>query len=271
MTPVARVAFTIGATLFGGWRGWHWSISAKARRVPSPRLRPEPTCAAVADRVGVRRHRALATIGALVAAVVGGPAVAAAAIVVVMLGHRYRVVTARRRRMADVWTAAPDVVSLMQLAVTSGLTPYLALAEVTPLLPAVLRPAFETVLDDVRHGRRLADALGRLLVGVGEPLRPLVAALTASEHYGVALLPALDVAAIELRRRRRQVAEARARRLPVLLSFPLVCCVLPAFVCLSIAPVAVGAIRSLRPPSSTVPSAPSSGSPPVSTNVGGSP
>ena len=271
MTPATRALLAVAVTVFAGWRGWHWSRTARARRLRSCRLRPEPARPLGNTRGRARRRRLLPAAGVLVVAAVGGPAPAAAVLVVVVLGRRYRVVVARRRRLAEVWSAAPDVVVLMQLAVTSGLTPYLAVAEVTPLLPVVLRPAFETALDDIHHGRRLADALGRLLIDVGEPLRPLVAALTASEHYGVALLPALDVAALELRRRRRQAAEARARRLPVLLSFPLVCCVLPAFVCLSIAPVAVGANRSLRPPSSTVTSAPSPGSLPASTNVGGSP
>ena len=48
------------------------------------------------------------------------------------------------------------------------------------------------------------------------------------------------------RHERRRQAEEAARTLPIKLCFPLVCCVLPAFVLLTIAPLVAGAVRSLH-------------------------
>jgi tight adherence protein C len=81
---------------------------------------------------------------------------------------------------------------------------------------------------------------------LGEPVRPLVRALTSSERYGVPLRDALDRLAVEVRLDRRRRAEEAARRVPVKLLFPLVLCVLPAFALLTVVPLLVGAFRSLR-------------------------
>ncbi|MDP9387533.1 MAG: hypothetical protein M3Q48_06280, partial [Actinomycetota bacterium] len=59
-------------------------------------------------------------------------------------------------------------------------------------------------------------------------------------------VPALERLAAEVRRQRLRQAEEAARRVPVLLLFPLVLCVLPAFALLTVAPLIAGALRELR-------------------------
>jgi pilus assembly protein TadC len=44
---------------------------------------------------------------------------------------------------------------------------------------------------------------------------------------------------------RRRAAETSARKLPVRLSFPLVLCILPAFIVLTVVPAIFGALRAL--------------------------
>src|SRR5262249_35845754 len=104
---------------------------------------------------------------------------------------------------------------------------------------------FGEVARRVGHGQRLADALTALVDGVGEPIRPVVAAITGTERYGAPLGPMLELLAHEARHERRRRAEEAARTLPVKLCFPLVGCLLPAFVLLPIAPLIAGAIRSV--------------------------
>ena len=99
---------------------------------------------------------------------------------------------------------------------------------------------------DVGNGRRLAEALDELPRRAGEPVRPLVAALVASERYGAPLSAGLERLADEVRRDRRRKAEEAARRIPVKLLFPLVGCTLPAFALLTVAPLIAGAVRSLH-------------------------
>lgn len=185
--------------------------------------------------------------GAAALAVLAGTFVAAAAV-----GAALVVVALRRRRAQQAAavraaTAVPDVGELLRIGVAAGLTPVLALDQVARYAPTLGpgRQAAHAVLAATARGQPLADALDGLVAVLGEHARPLVDALAATDRYGVPLEPALERAVADLRRRRRVDAAAAARRLPVLLSFPLVGCVLPAFALLTLAPLVVGAIGAL--------------------------
>jgi tight adherence protein C len=196
-----------------------------------------------------RRWRARAGIAALVvAALVFGALWPPLAVVppAVALGRR-RWITARRARRARgaVATALPDVVDLLVVAIGAGLTPMLAVRHLAALTPPPFAAAFAEVDRRVGHGQRLADALTALVDGVGDPIRPVVAAITGAERYGAPLGPTLELLAHEARHERRRRAEEAARTLPVKLCFPLVGCILPAFVLLTVAPLIAGALRSL--------------------------
>ena len=110
-------------------------------------------------------------------------------------------------------------------------------------------PASAVVVDAVRRTRQgmsLADAVDGLRPVLGEPGRPLVAALVAAVRHGAPVGPALEAAASDLRLRARRRAEVRARKVPVRMLFPLVTCVLPAFVLLSVVPMVGDALSQLE-------------------------
>jgi tight adherence protein C len=151
-----------------------------------------------------------------------------------------------RRRLAVLAADLPDVVDLLALAVGAGLTVGLAVAHVARRGSGPLAAELGRVVDEVSLGRRLADALDDLPSRAGEPVRPLVAALVASERYGAPLLTGLERLADEVRRDHRRRAEEAARKVPVKLLFPLVTCTLPAFGLLTVAPLIASAVRSLR-------------------------
>ena len=52
---------------------------------------------------------------------------------------------------------------------------------------------------------------------------------------------------MDLRTRARRRAEIRARKVPVRMLFPLVTCILPAFILLSVVPMVGGALQQLGP------------------------
>ena len=174
------------------------------------------------------------------------PPLAAALPGAALLVPRVRHLRAQRRRREAVVDGLPDVVDLVVLAAGAGLTVALTVAALARRAPAPFAAAFGRVLERSGHGQRLADALGELPIDLGEPIRPLTAALVATERYGVPLAPALDHLAHDARRERRRRGEVAARRLPVRLCFPLVCCTLPAFGLLTIVPLLAGALRSLH-------------------------
>ena len=144
----------------------------------------------------------------------------------------------------------PEVIDLLALAVGAGLTAPLAVAAVGrrgrgPLAQALA----DATAVAAREGRRLPDVLDEvpsLLGPAGDVARPLLAAVADAARHGTALRPGLDRLAAEARTARRHRAEERARRVPILLLFPLVTCTLPALGLLTIAPLAIGALRDLR-------------------------
>ena len=253
-----------GASADAGVLALLWAgviVAAAVRHRPPPaRIRalgaPRPGGHGVAIRY---RMSSRAAIGVVVGVVVGvGVAVAAVAAAVVpglaLLGPvawwarpRWQARAEARRARAAVEADLPEVVDLLRLAVASGLTVPLAVAAVGrrghgPVARALAAAAQASA----QHGRRLADALDDLPTALGEPGRALAATLAGSERYGHAIGPALERLAAEARDDQRRRAEAAARRVPVLLLFPLVLCVLPAFALLTVAPLIAGALRALR-------------------------
>lgn len=152
--------------------------------------------------------------------------------------------TRRRRREAVVTGAVTELVDLLRLAVAAGLTVHQVLDLVLDRSPEPFVEPLREVQRRVRLGVRLGDALDGL-EPLGEPVRPLVAALRSAAFDGVPLAPALERVAFDARLQRRRAAETAARRLPVHLLLPLVLCVLPAFGLLAIVPLLIVSLQSL--------------------------
>jgi tight adherence protein C len=152
----------------------------------------------------------------------------------------------RRQRDARIVRELPEVVDLLVLGLSAGLSVPKAIAAVAELATGVVPTSLRHALGRVEMGERLADALESLPSLEGEALRPLVRSLAGSERYGVPLLPALERLAADVRAQRRRQAEVMARRLPVKLLFPLVLCILPAFALLTVVPVVASSLRSVQ-------------------------
>lgn len=161
------------------------------------------------------------------------------------LRRRAKPLACARRDRAAVNAELPDAIDLLLVAIHAGLTPEQALRRLQPYLHGVLYRAVDEVFVRVGDGQRFGDALDALADIIGEPARPLVAALAGSERYGLPLGPALDLVATTSRDLRRRTTETAARKLPVRLSFPLVLCILPAFIVLTVVPAILGALRAL--------------------------
>lgn len=157
---------------------------------------------------------------------------------------------AERRREHDaeqaVLAAVPEAIDLFALAAGAGHPVQRSLHLVASRAGGPVGEALRAAVRRIELGERTADALDQVTAHLGEPVRPLVGVLCASERYGTALVPALERLAGEARTDRRRRAEEEARRVPVKLLFPLVLCTLPAFALLTVVPLLVGAFGSLR-------------------------
>lgn len=158
-------------------------------------------------------------------------------------------VAARRRlerATAGMDAAVPELAELLVVAMGAGATPRRALEMAAAWGPPRLQPALARVLDGLRRGVRLDAALVELSAA-SPGLSQLADAVAGAIASGSPLIPTLSTVAAEARRVRRQRAQAAARRLPVLLLFPLTCCILPAFGLLTVGPALAAGLRTLGP------------------------
>jgi len=152
---------------------------------------------------------------------------------------------ARRGHARSLVTTMPDVIDLFRVAAGAGATVHESVVEVAAVSSGPIRDALSMVVRRTSRGERLTTALSLLLDDLGEPARPLVAALVSCERDGAALSVPLERAAHVARDVRRRDAEVAARRVPVRLVLPLVACVLPSFALLTVVPLLAGTLRSL--------------------------
>ena len=183
------------------------------------------------------------TVVAIVA--LAGPIALAGTIAAAAAWRRLRPLRAARRRRHRIEADLPDTIDLFVLAVRSGLTPRLAVEQLSMRAPRSVRSAFAAVVDRLHRGAPFADALTALDDLLGTPAVALSGLVASADRHGLPLGPILDQLSAESRSSRRRLAEAAARALPVKLSFPLVICTLPSFVLLAIVPAVLAALSSL--------------------------
>ena len=139
--------------------------------------------------------------------------------------------------------AFPDTLDLMLICVESGLALDAALNRVcTELGRAYPEMTFELnrtrlelalINDRVRALMNLADRTKMLA------FRSLVATLIQSERFGTSLTDTLRVLSEDFRLQRLAMAEAKAARLPVLLTIPLIFLLMPAFLLIVMGPAII--------------------------------
>lgn len=216
---------------------WGWQTRPRQVRSPipaSPRGRSSKT-AAVAGF-------ALAAVVALAVHPVVGVGIG---LMVWIAPHRRRA-QQHRQEQAEIIEELPEAIDLLRLAISSGLNVHLAVAAVGERLVGPVGLALADTAQQVHRGIRLSDALEPLPDTVGEPVRPLIRVLIDGDRYGTELEPALAQLAVDSRLLRRRRAEEQARRLPLRLLVPLVTCILPAFILLTLAPVLAETLTTLR-------------------------
>ena len=177
--------------------------------------------------------------------VVGGLLALLGAVVAVAARRRAR----RLDRVRHIERHLPEVIDLLGLVVGAGRPTVSALADISVRVAEPFRSELAAVAKRTGAGEPFTESVRRLQQTLGPGVSPVVYAVTAAEIDGAPLGPALERAADEAHRRRRVRAEEAARRVPVLMLFPLVLCILPAFCLLTIVPVLVGTIADLRLPS----------------------
>jgi tight adherence protein C len=198
------------------------------------------------------RKALLGTAGFLFGLSIGSGSFAPPLIVAVLLGAAgfrlpdfllARRSGALRSRMSR---AVPELLDVVAVCVTAGLTPRLSLERATDAVPAPLSTELVRAQRAVSLGGSWRQALRSMATRSGlAEVRQLAVALERSERLGAPVAEHLRDLARRVRAERRALEEERARRAPVLMLFPLVFLILPAFVLSAVVPAVLVATRGI--------------------------
>lgn len=181
---------------------------------------------------------AFAASGLVLAAAVSGLPAAAAAGLAGWFAPELRWRRTQRRTRAAVDAGLPQACDLIGLALGSGCDVGSALREAAPLVGGACGERMRSVASALAVGTQFDDAVELWGRGAGsDEVDEVVATLRAARRQGGAAADTIVALGTDLRLRTRLQRQAAARTLPVKVLFPLVFCVLPAFVLLTIVPM----------------------------------
>ena len=145
----------------------------------------------------------------------------------------------------------PDCLDLLLVCVESGLGLEAAMdrvgREMVKSHPLVAELLSITTLQ-LRAGASRDEAFRKLAdMSAVEEIRSFTTLIIQSDKLGTSIATTLRVYAAEMRERRQMRAEEKAHRLPVLISIPLVTCMLPVMIGTLMLPAVVMMVRKIFP------------------------
>lgn len=148
-------------------------------------------------------------------------------------------------RQLSIRNELPDLLDQVTICVEAGLGFDAALARTARSGHSPLTQEVTRMHQELRIGIPRREALDNLLArtDVAE-LRQFAHALVQAETYGVPVSQMLRAQSSEHRERRRQLAEERAMKLPVKITFPLVLFILPAMFVVILGPAVINLMDS---------------------------
>jgi tight adherence protein C len=155
------------------------------------------------------------------------------------------------RRKEEIVNGFPDCLDLMLVCVESGLGLEAAIDRVGREMvishPMVAELLSLTVLQ-LRAGASREEAFRKLAdASAVDDIRSFTTLVIQSDRLGTSIATTLRVYAAEMREKRRMRAEEKAHKLPVLISIPLVACMLPVMIGTLMLPAVVMVAREILP------------------------
>ena len=155
------------------------------------------------------------------------------------------------RRQQQLINAFPDALDLMLICVEAGLGLEATFGRVGQEMATahpLLAEQLGAVVLELRAGRSRDEALRRMADRAGvDEIRAFATLLIQSTKLGSSIAHTLRIYASEMREKRRMRAEEKAHRLPVLISIPLVACMLPVMIGVLMLPAVIRVMRTMLP------------------------
>ncbi len=157
--------------------------------------------------------------------------------------HRHR---ARPTSIEILHDEMAELVDLLIVLLRAGLTPANAFRQLELWLPSPMNGVVAEVNSLVHRGVRFSSAVVELRRHIGAPAFGLVDALIQIDIDGFTVTTTLNRLSSEAHALHKVRAESEARELPIRLIFPMLCCILPSFMLLTVVPLLASTLISLR-------------------------
>lgn len=164
-----------------------------------------------------------------------------------MFGAQLYVSNARQKRQKKLLRSFPEGLDLLLVCIESGLGLDAALGRVCAELSSA-HPELGQELERTRIELTMMSDRAQALQNLAErtqilPFKSLVAALIQTEKFGTSLLETLRVLSEDQRVTRLLNAENKAAKIPVLITIPLIFCIMPSFMIIILGPPIVRVIE----------------------------
>jgi len=180
--------------------------------------------------------------GSIVFAVAGGLAVGAAG----WFAPMYYVELKKRQRFERIDKQLPDMIDLLVVTIEAGLGILASMRVAADSMPDPLGQELRLTLQEQRMGLGVGQAIESLGRRADAPnMRIFVRAITQGERLGVSIGTTMRTLSIEMRKRRRALAEERAQKMPIKMLFPLIFFIFPALFIVILTPMILNIIDSL--------------------------
>ncbi len=148
-------------------------------------------------------------------------------------------------RNASILKSLADALDLLTISVEAGLAFDAGVTKITEKLKGPLADEFKRASTEMRIGRSRADALRGIVERTDcKELANFISAVIQADQLGVSMSKVLRVQSETLRIERRQRAEEKAAKTPVLIMLPTVGCIFPSLFIVILAPAALTAMKT---------------------------
>ncbi|MDW8338004.1 MAG: type II secretion system F family protein [Thermoleophilia bacterium] len=188
---------------------------------------------------------AFALLGFWLVAALGGSIVltalgAAAAGAAGWFAPLYYIALRIRKRFERIDRQMPDLIDLLVVTIEAGLGILASMRVAAENFADPLGQELRLTLQEQRMGLTVQQAIESFGRRAGTPnVRMFVRALTQGERLGVSIGQTMRNLALEMRKRRRAIAEERAQKMPVKMLFPLIFFIFPALMIVILTPMVI--------------------------------
>jgi tight adherence protein C len=177
----------------------------------------------------------LLTVGATVGAAAAG-----------WFGPTYYVELKKRSRFTKIDRQLPDMIDLLVVTIEAGLGILASMRVASESLSDPLGQELRLTLQEQRMGLTVQQAVESLGRRADTPnMRIFVRSLTQGERLGVSIGATMRNLSLEMRKRRKAMAEERAQKMPIKMLFPLIFFIFPAMFIVILVPMAINIVEAL--------------------------